>query len=123
VIPAGLRSRQGGHHLKAEPAALRQHASRSGCVVVTQPDINKRQRCKGSAKMLVITRRNLERVRIGNATVTVLISANGRVKLGIEAPRDVFVHRLGPASAVLELEPEIALQSFCEPSELEAATA
>lgn len=73
--------------------------------------------------MLVVTRRNLERVRIGDATVTVLISANGRVKLGIEADRNVNVYRLGPVGTVLEVEPEIALQSFREPSHLEAVTA
>ena len=74
--------------------------------------------------MLVLTRRNLERVRIGDVTVTVLISANGRVKLGIEAPRDVPVYRIGKASQVLEIEPEIALQSFAPaPPDVQLATA
>lgn len=44
--------------------------------------------------MLVITRRPGERVRIGDAWVTVLeVTARGAVRLGVEAPKDVTVQR------------------------------
>lgn len=43
--------------------------------------------------MLVLTRKTTERIRIGDAWVTVMHSSRGRVKLGIEAPRDTRVVR------------------------------
>ena len=44
--------------------------------------------------MLVLTRREGERIRIGDDVwVTVLRTASGRVKIGIDAPRHVSVVR------------------------------
>ena len=44
--------------------------------------------------MLVLTRKLGERLKIGHAiTVTVIEIKNGQVRLGIEAPANVAVHR------------------------------
>jgi carbon storage regulator len=44
--------------------------------------------------MLILTRRVSETVMIGNeVTVTVLALSGNQVRLGINAPRDVAVHR------------------------------
>ena len=44
--------------------------------------------------MLVLTRRPGENIRIGqNIVITVLKVAPGQVKIGVEAPPDVIVHR------------------------------
>ncbi|MSO36892.1 MAG: carbon storage regulator [Acidimicrobiia bacterium] len=44
--------------------------------------------------MLVLTRRRTERVMIGNDVVVTVLEIRGdQVRLGIEAPRDVQVHR------------------------------
>lgn len=44
--------------------------------------------------MLVLTRKTEESIRIGNnIVITVLECSNGYTKLGINAPRDVPVHR------------------------------
>lgn len=44
--------------------------------------------------MLVLTRKTEESIRIGsNIVITVLECSNGHTKLGINAPRDVPVHR------------------------------
>lgn len=43
--------------------------------------------------MLVLTRKNQEQIRIGDIVVKVACIQGDRVRLGIEAPRDVPVHR------------------------------
>lgn len=44
--------------------------------------------------MLILTRRNSEALMIGdNVTVTVLGVKGNQVRLGVEAPKDVPVHR------------------------------
>lgn len=44
--------------------------------------------------MLVLTRRSTERVMIGDDVVVTVLEIRGdQVRLGIEAPRDVQVHR------------------------------
>jgi carbon storage regulator len=43
--------------------------------------------------MLVLTRREGEAIRVGNLTIVVVSTANGKVKLGIEAPRSIPVLR------------------------------
>jgi carbon storage regulator len=44
--------------------------------------------------MLVLSRRNGEEILVGdNVVVKVLSVGNGRVRVGIEAPRDVLVRR------------------------------
>jgi len=43
--------------------------------------------------MLVLKRRILEIIQIGDARVVILDAARGRVSVGIEAPRDVLIRR------------------------------
>ncbi|SMF40071.1 carbon storage regulator, CsrA [Alteromonadaceae bacterium Bs31] len=44
--------------------------------------------------MLILTRRNNEAIKIGdNVTITVLAIRGSQVRLGIEAPREISVHR------------------------------
>lgn len=44
--------------------------------------------------MLILTRRAGESLKIGdNITVTVLASKGNQIRIGIEAPKDVPVHR------------------------------
>ena len=44
--------------------------------------------------MLVLSRKRNQRIQIGdNVTIHIIQSRNGRVRLGIEAPRDVPVVR------------------------------
>jgi carbon storage regulator len=51
--------------------------------------------------MLVLSRKNGERVRIGQSIqVTVLECHNGRVKLGFSAPPEIPIHREELASRV-----------------------
>jgi carbon storage regulator CsrA len=46
--------------------------------------------------MLVLSRRKMERIQIGGVEITILQIGSGRVQIGIQAPRDVKVDRLGP---------------------------
>ncbi|MBI1312751.1 carbon storage regulator CsrA [bacterium] len=44
--------------------------------------------------MLVLTRRKNERIRIGESIVITVVEVRGdKVRIGIEAPKDVPVHR------------------------------
>ena len=44
--------------------------------------------------MLILTRKSGERIRIGDdVTITVLRVDSGQVRIGVEAPREVPVHR------------------------------
>lgn len=44
--------------------------------------------------MLILTRRVSESIKIGdNVTVTVLASKGNQIRIGIDAPRDIEVHR------------------------------
>ncbi len=44
--------------------------------------------------MLILTRRNNEAIKIGDdVTITVLAIRGSQVRLGIEAPREISVHR------------------------------
>lgn len=43
--------------------------------------------------MLVISRKLLERIQIGNDIVVTVVKVGEQIKLGIEAPRDVLVVR------------------------------
>jgi len=46
------------------------------------------------AEMLVLSRRIGERIHIGDAIVVTILGVNGnRVKIGIEAPKDVLIER------------------------------
>ena len=52
------------------------------------------QGAEGSLTMLVLTRKLGENIRIGDSVkITVLEVRSGQVKLGIEAPPEVKVHR------------------------------
>ena len=45
--------------------------------------------------MLVLSRRDGERIMIGDSiTVTVLESREGQIRLGVDCPREIPVHRL-----------------------------
>jgi carbon storage regulator len=60
--------------------------------------------------MLVLSRRESERIKLGDAiVVTVVRVAGDRVRLGIEAPADILVLRG-------ELAPEEAPQSLLVPA-------
>ena len=44
--------------------------------------------------MLVLTRRQSESLRIGdNVTITVLTVKHGQVRIGVDAPKSISVHR------------------------------
>ena len=43
--------------------------------------------------MLVLTRRPGENIVIGDDIIIRILDVNGQVKLGIEAPREIEVHR------------------------------
>jgi carbon storage regulator len=44
--------------------------------------------------MLILTRRNGESLKVGdNVTVTILAARGTQVRIGIDAPKDVVVHR------------------------------
>ena len=49
---------------------------------------------RGRWIMLVLTRRSMQTLRIGNdVTVTVLEIRGSQVRLGVSAPRDIAIHR------------------------------
>jgi len=57
--------------------------------------------------MLVLSRREAERIRLGNSIVVTVVRVCGdKVRLGIEAPADVLVLRdeLEPHNKTLELD-------------------
>jgi carbon storage regulator len=57
--------------------------------------------------MLVLSRREAERIRLGNSIVVTVVRVCGdKVRLGIEAPSDVLVLRdeLEPHAKSIELE-------------------
>lgn len=55
--------------------------------------------------MLLLTRKDGESITIGDdITVTVVRSSDGQVRLGIDAPRDVAVHRQEVAERIREAE-------------------
>lgn len=43
--------------------------------------------------MLVLTRKFGERILIGDSIVITVLDGRGKIKLGVEAPRDIPVHR------------------------------
>ena len=55
--------------------------------------------------MLLLTRKDGESITIGDdITVTVVRSGDGQVRLGIDAPRHVAVHRQEVADRIREAE-------------------
>ncbi|NRB41527.1 MAG: carbon storage regulator CsrA [Pseudomonadales bacterium] len=62
--------------------------------------------------MLILTRRVQEALMIGdNVTVTVLSVKGNQVRLGIDAPRDVEVHREEIYHRVNNTQPKVANES------------
>ena len=49
--------------------------------------------------MLVLNRKELETIRIGQAVITILATGPTRVSVGIEAPREIEIVRGEPARA------------------------
>lgn len=43
--------------------------------------------------MLVLSRKQGEKIMVGNATLTVLESKSGRTQIGIDAPKDIAIYR------------------------------
>lgn len=61
--------------------------------------------------MLVLTRKKNERIRIaGNIEVTVLEIRGGKVRLGIECPSEIPVHREEILHKIKKEERELVLQ-------------
>lgn len=57
--------------------------------------------------MLVLTRKPEERIRIGEDIVVTIVRTQGRqVRLGIEAPAEIAIERLGPVDEAEEPLPE-----------------
>lgn len=74
--------------------------------------------------MLILSRRNGESIRIGDeVTITILQSKGGQVRIGIDAPREVAVHREEVYHRLSQelpenCEPAVATQSHAEPEGL-----
>ncbi len=66
--------------------------------------------CAGVAKegqMLVLSRKKDERIVINNDITIVVVEIRGdKVRLGVEAPKEVPVHRREIFDAIVEAEPE-----------------
>ncbi len=66
--------------------------------------------------MLVLSRKPGEKVQIGNGiTLTVLSMQRGRIRLGIEAPEQIFIYRgeLTDGSEKRGIEPARLSQARC----------
>ena len=60
--------------------------------------------------MLVLSRRNGEEIKIGNEVTSLVVSiSQGRVKLGIAAPKEIPVHRAEIAMKVSAEEHQMRL--------------
>lgn len=72
--------------------------------------------------MLVLSRRERERVRLGESIVVTIVRVSGdKVRLGIEAPADVLVLRdeleaQAPPAAVLEVELDVQSRPAIAPT-------
>ena len=56
--------------------------------------------------MLVLTRKTNERIRIGDSIVITVVEVRGdKVRLGIDAPREIPVHREEVHKAIAERTP------------------
>lgn len=78
--------------------------------------------------MLVLSRREAERIRLGDSIVVTVIRVSGdKVRLGIEAPPDVLVlrdelapHELSKISEAREIELELPAEPLREALRVEA---
>jgi carbon storage regulator len=65
--------------------------------------------------MLVLSRKTTEEICIGpNIHITILSITDGRVRLGIEAPRDVPIHRTELQKRSFSDEGDVPTHSNCE---------
>ena len=70
--------------------------------------------------MLILTRKSGERITIGDdIVITVLEIKGGQVRLGVEAPREVEVHR---EEIYKRIQAENRMASMISPSDLSQAT-
>jgi carbon storage regulator len=56
--------------------------------------------------MLVLTRRNNERIIIGDIVITLLEAHGGKARIGIEAPKDVLIFREEVLTAIQRTQRE-----------------
>ena len=69
--------------------------------------------------MLVLSRREAQSIVIGGNVVVTVVSVRGdQVRLGIEAPRSVTVHRQEVALAIEEANKEALAPANVDPSNL-----
>jgi carbon storage regulator len=57
------------------------------------PDEGNRQHQQQEVHMLVLTRRANEKIRLGDDIVITILQVGSQVKVGIDAPRELPVHR------------------------------
>jgi sRNA-binding carbon storage regulator CsrA len=94
VIPAGLRSGQGGHYLKSSRRQSGHKPSRSGCVVVTQSDIVQLSALQRICEMLVLALKHGEAVVLPGLGRIVFIESNKKTgRIGFELNREQAVIR------------------------------
>ena len=66
--------------------------------------------------MLVLSRKRMEVIRIGrNIQVTVLAIEGGKVRLGLDAPRDVPIHRAELENWGLSDDEDVKAHAGCKP--------
>jgi carbon storage regulator len=83
----------------------------AGCI---HPGRTTRPTLKEEAPVLVLTRKTGQEIILdGNIRITVASCGDGRVKLGIEAPRDVRVDRAEVAERVAKEEAESVVELAC----------
>lgn len=71
--------------------------------------------------MLILARKAGEAIAINdNITVTVLEMKGGQVKLGIDAPRNVSIHREEVLSRILEENKRATSETSGDPADLDA---
>ena len=58
--------------------------------------------------MLILSRREHEAISIGDIVVIVVEIHGNRVRLGIDAPKDVAIHRMEVAEAIRECDQRTA---------------
>ena len=68
--------------------------------------------------MLVLTRKRDESIVVGDDVIVTIVAIDGdRVRIGIEAPPEVAVHRLEVYEAIRRAEPDAGARDQKEPDE------
>lgn len=57
--------------------------------------------------MLVLTRKINERIQVGNVIITAVKYQNGQMRIGIDAPANVPITRLGPKEGIISGEIQV----------------